>query len=351
MTVFLGRTAGQPRLRVAIIGAGIAGLSCAGTLAGAGADVTLFDKGRAPGGRIATRRAGALQFDHGAQYCTARDPAFVALTEGLVRRGVLAPWAGRVRVVEDGQLGTTAGDVHRMVGVPGMSAVPRALAQDAAAAGAELHVGVRIVAATRVVGRRGPSWQLTTDAGAMLGPFDVVLATAPAAQTAELLRAAAPAVAARVDEAEMLPCWAALAAFDFPLSLPFDAAFVRGGPLSWVARDSDKPGRPAGEADTWVLHAAPDWSAEHLEAPPGAIAPALLSALAAATGRALPPPTYLAAHRWRFALPAEPLPERHLWDGDVLAGAAGDWCGGPRVEGAWLSGQALAAAVIGALRG
>ncbi|TGN44114.1 FAD-dependent oxidoreductase, partial [Paracoccus liaowanqingii] len=67
------------RIRVAIIGAGLAGLTCAGRLAQAGLSVTLFDKGRGPGGRLATRRADdGLRFDHGALWLAARDPGFAA---------------------------------------------------------------------------------------------------------------------------------------------------------------------------------------------------------------------------------------------------------------------------------
>ncbi|MEM1053678.1 MAG: FAD-dependent oxidoreductase, partial [Pseudomonadota bacterium] len=57
-----------------IIGAGMAGLSCGTALAAGGIDVCLLDKGRGPGGRMATRRAEiggqAVSFDHGAQYFT-----------------------------------------------------------------------------------------------------------------------------------------------------------------------------------------------------------------------------------------------------------------------------------------
>jgi renalase len=53
----------------------------------------------------------------------------------------------------------------------------------------------------------------------------------------------------------------------------------------------------------------------------------------------------VAAHRWRLALPVNPLPEKFLFDASQAIGLAGDWCGGPRVEGAYLSGLALAQAI------
>ena len=42
-------------MKIAVIGAGIAGLACAEALAAKGSDVTLFDKGRRAGGRMSTR--------------------------------------------------------------------------------------------------------------------------------------------------------------------------------------------------------------------------------------------------------------------------------------------------------
>ena len=53
---------------IAVIGAGIAGLSCATQLQEAGLKVSVFDKSRGPGGRMSTRRGDDWQCDHGAQY-------------------------------------------------------------------------------------------------------------------------------------------------------------------------------------------------------------------------------------------------------------------------------------------
>jgi len=50
--------------------------------------------------------------------------------------------------------------------------------------------------------------------------------------------------------------------------------------------------------------------------------------------------------RWPHATPINPLPQPCLWDGAQRLGIAGDWCGGPRIEGAYLSGLALAEAAL-----
>jgi predicted NAD/FAD-dependent oxidoreductase len=128
------------------------------------------------------------------------------------------------------------------------------------------------------------------------------------------------------------------------VDVPYDAAFVNEGPLAWIARDGSKPGRP--HPHTWVLHASPTWSTEHLEQTPDEVLPMLLDAFEAIVRRPLPALAFSTAHRWRYAYVTSVIDEPYLWDATDRIGAAGDWCRAPRVEGAWLSGRALAGAML-----
>ena len=98
-----------------------------------------------------------------------------------------------------------------------------------------------------------------------------------------------------------------------------------------------------------MLHGASDWSEAHFDDPPEAIAEALTAAFRDAAGVALPRPADLQVHRWRYALPDPALDERCLFDAELALGACGDWCGGPRVEGAFLSGHAVAERLLARL--
>ena len=64
------RTPRPPRLpssrRIAVIGAGIAGLACARTLQRAGCDVQVFEAADEPGGRLASQDSPFGTFDTGA---------------------------------------------------------------------------------------------------------------------------------------------------------------------------------------------------------------------------------------------------------------------------------------------
>jgi predicted NAD/FAD-dependent oxidoreductase len=183
-------------------------------------------------------------------------------------------------------------------------------------------------------------WLVSDDAGNGLGSFDVVVVSAPAPQAAQLLQSS-PHLARRASSVRTAGCWALLVQFPARLELDYDGAFVQDSPLSWIARNSSKPGRHS-EMEIWVLHASADWTQCHLEEPAEAIQERLLDAFRDAAGPHAIPPSNVVAHRWRYALPTEPLPDRYLFDADLNIGACGDWCSGPRVEGAFLSGAALA---------
>lgn len=319
---------------VAVIGAGIAGLACARELRSRGKSVLVFDKGRAPGGRASTRREGDLAFDHGAQYFTARDALFRAQTDRWVRAGLVARWFGAVHVLERGVVTEARGEAERFVGVPTMSALAKDLAR-----GIDVRCGVKIESVARASG----TWKLISE-GTTFGPFDALVVTAPAIQTAALVAHLAPSLAERANTACMRPCWAVMLEFAAPLECGFDAAFVVDSPLAWIARDSSKPGRAPGER--WVLHASSAWTEANLDLTPEQAAVALLAAFTAALGTSIPEPRFARAHRWMFALPDPPLAERSIGDDALALFAGGDWCGGPRVEGAFSSGLALAERVL-----
>ena len=331
--------------RVAVIGAGVRGLACASVLPDAGFRVRGFDKGRGPGGRASTRRVAVegkeVDFDHGAQYFTVRHPDLAKRVEHWRNLGVVSGWKAPIAVLRDDGTVESFDEQERYVGTPTMSAICEHLA-----VGQDVRRGIH-------VGR-----VQSTERGSLLfdreerelGVFELVVATAPPAQSAELLSIAAPTLAARVASVRMKPCWALMVAFDSELEVSYGGAFLpRGAPLSWVARTSSKPGRVV-EPDRWVVHASAEWSEQRLAVSPERVVPDLLDAMFEATG--VPPrtPLWASAHRWRFALAENPLHEGCLFDPVQRVGACGDWAQGNRVEGAFLSGLAMGRRIAASAR-
>lgn len=309
---------------LAVVGAGLAGLACARRLAAAGLPLRLFEAQRAPGGRIATRRHETASFDHGAQYFTVSGAAFRQVVAAASAAGA----AGRWRPDWPG------GEQERKelwVGLPGMSALPRQLAE-----GLDIDYGARIV---RIEHARN-GWSLLDDRGAVHAGFGAVLLALPAPLAARLA-ASHTALAARVHEVRMAPCWSVMAAFDEPLARVPDAAFTDDAVLPWYARNGSKPGRDA--RDAWVLHASAEWSRREFDTSPERVQRTLLERFAALAGRSLPRPALADSHRWRHARVENPLGEPCLYDRASGIGFCGDWCLDARVEAAFQSGDALGA--------
>ena len=324
-----------PGVAIAVIGAGVAGLLCARTLTDHGARVTIFEKSRGVGGRCATRRVDAWCFDHGAQYFTVRDPRLAPFIESWRQQGLIALWQGALAVREAGQWQPAKSGVHRWVAVPGMSAL-----------GAHLAADLLVHRNTMVerIERAGHRWRLIGGLGDELGAFDVVLACVPAPQALQLLAPNAPALAQVIATAEMHPVWATMLVLAERPAVAWDGAFLNDDEtLSWISRNASKPGRGFGE--TWVLHATREWTIRHLEDSADSVSDAMMTAYHAATGSTAVP-VHAVSHRWRYAQPDPVVAAPALYDAELGLGAAGDWCGGARVEGALLSGIALAERVL-----
>ncbi len=310
--------------KIAVVGAGMAGLACAEKLKASGHEVHLFDKGRGPGGRMSTRRVtigdGEVSFDHGAQYFTARDPAFLTQVKGWQKHGLVAPWPA-------------AGD-DAWVGTPAMNAP---------IANLSARLGVQFSSRVDRLVRLASGWRLQGDDVAP-NIYNAVIIAVPAEQVPALVTDNCPGFALSAKATPSSPCWTVMVAFDRPLAI--DADILRSnGDIIWAARNSSKPGRAA--VETWVIQASSAWSLAHRSAGHSAVITALLAAFRTLTGQDLPDTLFVQAHSWLYARSGS-NGYGYLWDQTIGIGVCGDWLVGPRVECAWLSGKALARKMISA---
>lgn len=344
----------QKTKHFAVIGAGMAGVVCARTLAQAGHKVTVFEKSHGMGGRMATRDSAFGTFDHGAQYFTVRDPRFMTALEtvpGLCRR-----WsASTIRVLDEmgriAQADLPTNEAH-WVASPGMKALPSRWALPLMTQhNVELDTRVTRIERDALNARH---WQLRTegpaDAQQVFSGFDSVLLAVPAAPAQALLQDSklAPHLTKQMGKVQVAPCWTLMLAFPHAMQPGFstlgpqwNAARSTHHRIAWLARESSKPGR--GGVERWTVHASPAWSQEHLDDDAPRVQAKLLKAFGEVTGiRAQP--SHLDTQRWRYAKTLQALGKSHLWDAKAGLGLCGDWCIGNRVEDAFVSGLELALA-------
>lgn len=330
----------EPIPSVAVVGAGISGLFAARTLADHGMKVTIFDKSRGVGGRMASRRVdGQSRFDHGAQYFTARDVRFQRYVDSWLKQGIVAPWPDskqRIVVLKDGSIQSESKSQDRFVAVPAMNSICK-----------HLSAGLSIQKQTRVanVQKSGDRIDLFAEDDSRLGTFDRLVVSAPAGQTAELL-SNFPSLAEPISQIEMAECFAAMISFAHPLTEDWVGAFLHDSFLTWAARNSTKPSRNH-QLENLVLHADAQWTMKHWEEDPEKVALLMLNEFWRVSGIESQPTLHLNGHRWKFAIANAEDTQGCYFDNDTGIVACGDWAHGSRVEGAFLSGMSAAGRVLG----
>ena len=325
---------------IAVVGAGLAGLTAARILADAGRSVLLVERGRSVGGRLATRTMGRSVLDHGAQFFTVRSAEFEAVVEDWLADGAVAEWC-RGFDEEDGY--------PRYRGEGGMAALAQYLAERAAQAGVELVTGVTTTSV--IPGADG--WTLTHDHW-QREPDEVgaVILTPPAPESVELLRAGGagpiPPDILGLRYHSVLALLATLTDEAPAPRLPACGGTQRPDD-EWFSFVADNRAKGISPGRSMTFHTAHAKSAELWAADDRTLLRTLAGPAAQLVG--LSPSDFAATQlrRWRHTGPLEPLRERYVEiqrAGNHPLLLCGDAFGGPKIEGAFLSGRAAARALL-----
>jgi renalase len=321
-----------------IVGAGISGLLAATELGDAGWRVTVLDKGRGAGGRMATRRIGGAGFDHGAQFFTVRGERFGGLVNEWLAAGAAAEWS---RGFADAE-GNANPDGHpRYRGSEGMTSIPKHLA-----AGLDVRTGERVVR----VDQDGSGWTVVCESGLSVSG-DALLLTAPVPQSLALAESGnygLPEEArGQLEEISYDPCLAVMALVDGASPVPEPGGVqIKSEPLDWIGDNATKclSDRPA-----LTIHGGPQWSRKHYDDGEADVTRALLRLAGESLGTDLAAATTeTSLARWRYSWVTSAHEDPCLLaseDPPLLF--CGDGFGQPKVEGAALSGLAAADGLLG----
>jgi renalase len=330
---------GATQSDILIIGAGLSGLMAALSLQNSGRQLLLIDKGAATGGRLATRRLGPGLADTGAQFFTVRDPTFQRYVDEWQAAGLVYIWS---KGWSDGSLVSLADTLDgysRYAVHGGMNALARHLTAQIAAQGVRVETGDPVAAITQ----SGHGWQATTASGVVHYANTLIL-TPPVPQSLALLAAGGVRLAeddhSALERITYAPCLCGIFWLEGEISLPPPGAVQRpGADLAWVADNRRKGISP--EATLITVHAGPDYSATHFDTPDDELLATFQATLQPfMQGKIVRRAAQL--KRWRYALPTITHPARYLQaQGLPPLFFGGDAFGGPRVEGAALSGLAI----------
>lgn len=330
---------------VLIVGTGLSGLMAAHALQTSGQQVTLLEQAAQVGGRLATYALGPGLADAGAQFFTVRTPTFQRYVDSWQAAGLVFAWSTGW---SDGSLLANAATVSdgypRYAVQGGMNALARHLATHLEDQGVSLHFPQRVTA----IHQRGDAWQVTTDQGSAYTAHTLLL-TPPVPQALALLEAGGVALTSAdrtaLERISYAPCLCGLFWLEGKIHLPEPGAVQRPGTdLSWIADNQQKGISPV---TLITVHAGPTYSAIHADTPDDELLATFQASLQPfMQGKIVLHDAQL--HRWRYALPTVTHPARYLQaQGLPPLYFGGDAFGGPRVEGAALSGLAMGAALVG----
>jgi renalase len=315
--------------RVAVIGAGIAGLSCARSLQSDGISVDIFEKSHGPSGRMSTRRSDEWSVDHGAQYFTARDPRFIQELHSWVQAGIAAIWEPKLKVYEAKRWRKSNSEEIRYVGNPNMNSPGKYLAE---------KLSIQYQTTISHLERRDNKWHLQcSEMGEITALYDFVVLAIPAPQASALVKDLDARALDITNSAQMKACWTMMAHLPNQLTTDFDAAFINQEIISWICQNGSKPMR---RGNSWTIHGSPTWSQDNVELSKEDAQDRMVKCLISLGLNCQD--AEISMHRWRYASGGLENSINFLLLADIGLGLCGDWLNGGRVEGAWLSGLELA---------
>ena len=313
--------------KIAIIGAGIAGLTVAKKLYDRGLEVQIFDKGRGVGGRMSSRRTDWGYLDHGCQYFTVNDASFADFLQEYDE--MITTWRGIFTRWQDGNFLPLESDKPRYVPKIAMNHLCKSIAAD-------LNVKLK----TRIVNLvKNETWTLIDEENNQYSGYDLVIVTAPPAQTQDLLKNHSP-IAHQIKEINMFPCYSLMLILAEDIELPFDGIELQHSILGWIAANNSKYLR--GEKQSLVIQSNFTWAKDNLHSDRGDIAKSLKVSAGEILHLALDNSLYESLHLWRYAIPQEKNEQGYYLDAENAIAVCGDWCVKGKVESAFLSAKFLA---------
>ena len=315
--------------KIAVIGAGLSGLTFASSL-NSKADVTVFEKSRGIGGRMATRYAEHYEFDHGAQYFTAKGEAFQKFLEPFIKNGTVKNWQPNLVTLSKEGMKERVSNHPSYVASPRMNALAKEMAADLKLLG-NTHIN-------KVTGSAGV-WELFDKEGSSHGIFDEVVFAIPSHQAAVLMPESFEYLE-QIKHAKMDACFSLMLGFEKALNVDFDGAFVEGSPIGWISVNSSKPERPQGFS--MMVQSQNQWAEVHVDEEKDKVQAMLLEEASHLLNQDLSKAHHQTLHRWLYASTSVPAGDNFFHDEKNQLACIGDWCIKGRVEAAFESGHQLA---------
>jgi predicted NAD/FAD-dependent oxidoreductase len=335
---------------IAVIGAGISGLTAGSLLAKAGHHVTVFEKSKGFGGRLSTRYAGDahdVKLDHGAPFLPAGGEEYTAWLDSMIQAGVLAAWTDSVAFHDGSQFYSEHPnrERERMVIAPkGMNSLGQYLGRYVDVVRNKKVGGITLVAPGH---KRKRSWVVNFDDSSVFEADAVIVAT-PGPQAQGIIQTSQDEwgikfLIRQLSDVVYESAYTLMAGYGDRAQPDWKAIACQNDILSFVSNERSK--RPDSPETTLVVQSTSDFAQAMANAEPEEVQKAMVNALSNVAGSWSGFPLWTQSHFWRYyrcVAPIEGMSFLELEQSNAPLAVVGDYIGGTTVESAYLSGKRLA---------
>lgn len=335
-------------MTIGIIGAGISGLVAGRILAKAGHDVTVFEKSRGYGGRMATRYFGEnreIKLDHGATSFTAKSDEFKAFIAELSDKGLVEPWTDSISFHDGKELlavHPARENTTQYIAKDGMNTIGRYLSR-----WVDVKLESRVTGIT-MLGKNSQKkkhWMINLQ-NFNVFEMDAVLIATPGVQAYGLIQTSQDETAVRniirqIDEVHYKPSFSVMLGYKNGEKPDWKAFAANNDIISYVSNESSK--RDTGEEVNLVVQTTAEFATKHAKDDKEAVASLVVQELRSLAGKWAGNPVWAQVHYWRYTRPGMVFdtPFMELEGHPAMLALVGDYFNGSDVEAAYLSGYRL----------
>lgn len=333
---------------IGIIGAGLSGLTAGRILAKAGHEVTIFEKSKGYGGRMATRYAGkdlAAKMDHGLSYFGVKSDEFREFTAELLDQGLVQTWGDNF-VAYDGQKilnsppNESSGAIY--TSTKGMNKIGKYLGRWVDIR-TETKVGGLTYFGTNRSKKR--SWMMNLTSSDTFGA-DAVIIALPAPQAYGVIASTIDEtntlkIVRQIDEVSYSPAFSLMAGYGSQDVPDWQGIVCNNSALDFISNENLK--RDTQET-SFVLHASESFTREHRNQDAETVSEKMVDEFARIAGGWASTPEWHQLHFWRYSRAEKVInsPYLELEDEDAPLALVGDYLNGNTVDDAYRSGYKLA---------
>ena len=311
-------------INIGVIGAGMAGITCANYLFSKGFKVTVYEKSRGLGGRMATKRINSeLSIDHGVQYINVNTPAFKKYLDQCISNGYAEHWA------PSGMDAQYLNQNKIFVGVPGMSSLLKMNSKE---------LNIKFSLKVENIKKIKEKWIVSFEDSELREQFDLLVFAIPPIQVNQIIQGE-DVLLKELSTVEIDPCWSLILITRNKLNCNDYNKFYSNN-IASIVYNSSKPKRNK-LSNSYIIHSSPDWTNKNLLLERNEIELKIINILENQLNQKIEI-EYIKAHRWLYAQTKVPLGKSFLKNKDSTLYIGGDWCLGANVQAAFNSGLEIA---------